>query len=136
MVVLAEGKARDAGIENCSFSVMDIYDLPCNEKSFDVIVAAHVLHLLENQGAALANLKKFLKPGGVMLLPIYCHGATLLSHCISRIAGLAGFRVRSRWSVKGSFEFLSSRGLAPVNTRCIKGLFPVALVLAVPADDI
>ncbi len=123
MVEIAKRKARKEGIDNCSFSVMDIYNLPCREESFDVIVAAHVLHLLDDPGEALSRLKRFLKPGGVMLLPVYCHGATSFSLAMSRLAGLAGFQVRQRWSINGYTDYLVSQGFPPGKTRCMRAFF-------------
>jgi phosphatidylethanolamine/phosphatidyl-N-methylethanolamine N-methyltransferase len=132
MVDLAKRKAREQNAENCSFNVQDIYMLSYERKSFDVIIAANVLHLLDDPAKALSRLSGFLKPGGVMLLPTYCHGETLLSMFVSRIAALAGFQVRSRWSVKSYIKFIDSSGFTVGESRCLKGLFPIALVIAVP----
>ncbi|WP_319475820.1 class I SAM-dependent methyltransferase [Marispirochaeta aestuarii] len=133
MVELANRKAREEGVDNCRFDCMDIHDLPFERNSFDAIVAANVLHLLDNPGDAVAHLSGFLKPGGVMLLPSYCHGETLASRGVSRIASLAGFQVKHRWSLQGYIDFIAALGFYPKKVRTLKGLFPLSLVMVVPA---
>jgi phosphatidylethanolamine/phosphatidyl-N-methylethanolamine N-methyltransferase len=135
MVELANRKAREAGADNCKFDCMDIHDLPFEKNIFDAVVAANVLHLLDNPGDALIHLAGFLKPGGILLLPTYCHGETLVSRGVSRIASLAGFQVRNRWSLQGYLDFLAALGFIPEKVRYLKGLFPLSLVMIVQSSE-
>lgn len=53
---------------NLEFLEADIYDLPFAENTFDFIYARLVFMHLSDPMAALQNLKKILKPGGVLLI--------------------------------------------------------------------
>lgn len=58
--------AREKGIDNVRFDVASIYELPFSDDTFDAAFAHHVfLHLAEPQ-KALKEMRRVLKPGGVV----------------------------------------------------------------------
>lgn len=60
-------QAKDSeGIKNVSFQLGNIYDLDLPENSFDFVYARFVFQHLEKPDAALSNIWKVLKPGGVL----------------------------------------------------------------------
>jgi len=62
----ARQSARDEGLTNIDFQVMDAYDLACEDASFDVVHAHYVLHHLTDPVAALAEMKRVARPGGLV----------------------------------------------------------------------
>jgi ubiquinone/menaquinone biosynthesis C-methylase UbiE len=58
--------ARDRGISNVTFQMANIYDLPVPDASFDAAFACAVLQHLATPLAALAEMRRVLKPGGVI----------------------------------------------------------------------
>lgn len=50
--------------EYSNVSLGDDYNLPFNDKKFDVVIANHVLHLVDDLDTALKELHRVLKPGG------------------------------------------------------------------------
>ena len=46
----------------------DIIDIPADDESFDVILCSEVLNHVPSPPAAILELKRLLKPGGIMLL--------------------------------------------------------------------
>jgi len=67
MLEIAEGKARDAGIDNISFRQGTLESLALEAESFDAVLGLNILHLLEDVGAAIARVHALLKPGGVFV---------------------------------------------------------------------
>ncbi|MEE9412639.1 MAG: methyltransferase domain-containing protein [Methylococcales bacterium] len=52
--------------ENIQFKAASIYELPFATSTFDAILAHAVLYHIDNQHAALMELKRVLKPGGLL----------------------------------------------------------------------
>ena len=64
MLDKAEAKARRRGITNISFLVRDMNALPDGEGTYDVVIAANVLHLLLRPERALGALGRVTARGG------------------------------------------------------------------------
>ena len=65
-IELARGAARDGGHENLVFHVGNVYDLPFDDNTFDVAHCHAVLMHIPDIQAALAEVKRVLKPGGII----------------------------------------------------------------------
>lgn len=72
MIAIAREKAEAAGQANISFEVgtPDAADLP--DETFDAAIGFNVLHLVSARAAALANLHRLLKPGGLLMTKTPC----------------------------------------------------------------
>jgi ubiquinone/menaquinone biosynthesis C-methylase UbiE len=64
----ARALARDLGLENVTFRQGDIFDLPFEDASFDVVFSQTVLYHIPNTEKALAEIKRVLRPGGLVAL--------------------------------------------------------------------
>jgi ubiquinone/menaquinone biosynthesis C-methylase UbiE len=129
MIKIAEEKAMRLSVRNIDFRVEDLCDLGFPDHSFDTVIASNVLHLLFDPETALREMKRVVKDNGQIIIPTYCHGQSLLSHIVSRIMGIAGFRARSRWSVADFNAFITDNGLRPVKTKVIKGVIPLVYMV-------
>ncbi len=65
---LARENAMEAGTENVRFISGSIYDLPFDRHQFDVVFAHAVFEHLKEPGPALAEIRRILKPGGMVAL--------------------------------------------------------------------
>lgn len=72
MLSIAQEKAVSAGIGNVTFQQSSIDDFDAPEASYDVVMGHSILHLLENKQAAIAKIKRLLKPGGVFVSSTVC----------------------------------------------------------------
>src|SRR5580658_3730591 len=62
----ATAYAENLGLTNLRFEVGDLFALNYGEATFDVVHAHQVLQHLVNPGGALVELRRVLRPGGVL----------------------------------------------------------------------
>ena len=72
MLEIARRKAADQGIDNVSFEVTAIEDLRAPDGAFDMVLGLNILHLLEDKEAAIAKVRRLLKPGGLFVSSTVC----------------------------------------------------------------
>lgn len=77
MLEIAEQKARDQQVSNVTFQRASVEGFQAENESFDAILTLSLLHLLKNKEAALAKIKRLLKPGGVFVSSTVCIGGRL-----------------------------------------------------------
>jgi ubiquinone/menaquinone biosynthesis C-methylase UbiE len=100
---------RQAGIDNVEIRLADAYNLPAADESVDVALAVTVLAEVPDRQRALAELKRVLRPEGVlsiseMLLdPDYPRQSTVILWCEE-----AGFRLEEAYP-RGMWYLLSFR---------------------------
>ena len=64
----ARARAHDLGVKNVAFRQGDILDLPFEDDSFDVVFSQTVLFHISDPEKALAEIKRVLRPGGLVAL--------------------------------------------------------------------
>ena len=68
MVARAERQAAAAGLTNLRFQVGDILGLPFPDDTFDVVFSSAVTEHLADPGAAVKELARVAKPGGLVAI--------------------------------------------------------------------
>ncbi|GAC1373153.1 MAG: methyltransferase domain-containing protein [Actinomycetota bacterium] len=71
----AEVARRQSGVDNASFAVGDVYALDHQDASFDVVHAHQVLQHLSDPVRALVEMRRVLRPGGVLAVRDTDYGA-------------------------------------------------------------
>ena len=66
IVAQAAGRMVEAGIDNVSCEVHSVYELPFARDSFDVAYAHQLLQHLANPVAALTEMRRVVRPGGLL----------------------------------------------------------------------
>lgn len=84
--------------ERLRFTVQDAQSLPYEHSTFDAAVIGNALHILPRPDLALRELRRVLKPGGLLFAPTYVHGASTHTSARVRLMMLVGFRVYHRWN--------------------------------------
>lgn len=74
MIEIARHKQTDSGIENVTFEVTSIEELSVPDGSLDAVLAMSVLHLLNDERAAVDKIHRLLKPGGIFVSSTTCLG--------------------------------------------------------------
>lgn len=85
MIVVACKKARRSSITNINFSVADAYDLPYAADSFDAVIIANTLHIMPEPEKALAEIRRILKPEGLLFAPTFIHAESRKTMLLSRL---------------------------------------------------
>lgn len=74
MIEIARGKAEAAGVSNVTFECVGVEDIAVVDGVYDVIMGHSILHLVENKEAVIAQVRRWLKPGGVFVTSTVCLG--------------------------------------------------------------
>ncbi len=117
------------------FSVQDATNLPYADHSFDAVVIANALHIMPHPETALAEIRRVLKPGGMLFAPTFVHGTARAARLRVRLMSLAGFHVFHRWSAGEFVDYLNAHGFR-VAEQCLMGsaVAPLCFVRAVPQN--
>lgn len=128
MVATLERRVRDAQVANVRCEQADLYALRFDDASFDAVVAANVLHLVPDLPSALAALRRVLKPGGLLVVPTFCHDETALSWVVSRALAVTGFPGHRRFTAKSLRQAVEEAGVRVTRTETLPGLIPIGYV--------
>lgn len=92
------------------FSVQDATNLPYAPDSFDAVVIANALHIMPDPDKALSEIRRVLKPGGLLIAPTFVWGTSLGARLRLGILRIAGFHTYHRWSSREFREYISGKG--------------------------
>jgi SAM-dependent methyltransferase len=82
IVERAAGLAADEGTRNATFQVGDVYALDFPDASFDIVHAHQVLQHLIDPVAAMAEIRRVLRPGGVFAARDVDYGGVMIAPSI------------------------------------------------------
>ncbi len=125
MVDMLRTRVQAAGASNVTCAQADIFALPYPPASFDVVVAANVLHLVPDLDAAIRAMLRVLRPEGKLVVPTFCHDETILSAVVSRLLSLTGFPGHRRFTGKSLRAALEQHGMRVTGYEVIGGLIPI-----------
>lgn len=131
MLQVAKEKIIKDQINNIDFRIGDVCNLEFADKSFDIIVASNVLHLLFQPELALQEMRRVLSDSGRIIIPTFCHGANLKSRILSRILSLLGQKTRSRWNQKSLMAFVENNGFKITKNVFVNDKIPLLYLVAI-----
>jgi ubiquinone/menaquinone biosynthesis C-methylase UbiE len=112
MIRIANQKSKRLKIKNIDFQTQDSYNLTFPDKSFDIVIASNLFHLLYEPEKPINELKRVMKDDGIFIAPTLCVGENTKSKIIATIIGsLSGFKVVNKWSYKDFKSMLTNNGL-------------------------
>ena len=123
--MIAEAK-RDSRSAKLHFSVQDMFRLPYADKSFDVVIVSNALHIVPQPEKALAEIRRVLKDGGLLIAPTFTHAENSFSGKVRAFfMKLAGLPLHSRWTSGEYLRFLRQNGWAVRKSAVLKASFPL-----------
>lgn len=107
MVRKAKAKARSSRLH---FSVQDATNLSYAPESFDAVVISNALHIMPRPEKALAEIRRVLKPDGILIAPTFTAAGSLSGRIKIGLMELSGFKVFHKWTPEGYLDFLRANG--------------------------
>ena len=135
MLSFARAKLEKAGHGHCQVRHGDLYALPFEAASFDVVTIHQVLHYLDDPARAIAEAARMLRPGGLLLIVDFApHDLEFLrEEQTHRRLGFSAGEV-AKWIAAPGLRAELNRDLAPPETAAGTGLI-VSLWLARAGED-
>ena len=132
--MIAEAK-RDTRSAKLYFSVQDMFCLPYAKESFDVVIVSNALHIVPQPEKALAEIRRVLKDGGVLIAPTFTHAGNSFSGMVKAFfMKLAGFPLHSKWTREEYLRFLRQNGWAVRKSAALKASFPLTYAECVKSE--
>ena len=133
--MIAEAK-RDNHSAKLHFSVQDMFRLPYADKSFDVVIVSNALHIVPQPEKALAEIRRVLKDGGVLIAPTLTHAENSFTGKVRAFfMKLAGFPLHSRWASEEYLRFLRQNGWTVRKSVVLKASFPLTYTECVKSES-
>ena len=112
---------------NVHFSVEDATALSFGDNSFDAVVISNALHIMPDPELVLENIKRVLKPNGLLIAPNFSHGHLNKSswNLSVFILKIIGFETYSKWTPEGYVAFIEKNGFQVGKWKVFKAAFPL-----------
>lgn len=127
--MLEQLRLRLDTVDNVEMRVADALALDFPDSSFDAVIIANLLHLLPEPSRALGEARRVLRPGGKLLVPTFAHGQGLRARIASRVLGLSGFAVVTRFRGEQLETLVSDADFEVLDSRWFAGTLPIQLVV-------
>jgi len=128
MLKRARKNCRD--IDNISFMQADIMHLPFDDNSFDKVVAANVIHLLDESIKALCELRRVCRSGGQLIIPTYINRTKAgKTSGFAKTVGKAGADFKRQFTFDSYKKFFADAGFHKAEYTFIDGKIPCVLAV-------
>lgn len=128
--MLKQARKKCKGFPNVKLQTADITSLDYENESFDTVIAANVIHLLDNPYQALAELDRVCKTGGKLIIPTYVNREkTGKTGGVVKAIGKAGADFKQQFTYSNYRAFFEKAGYQNVQTTLIRGRVPCAVAI-------
>ena len=128
--MLNKASKKHCAYTNIEFREGNILQIEYPDEKFDVVVAANVIHLLDEPYKALAELTRVCRIGGKMIIPTYINknekGKT---SGFANTVGKAGADFKRQFTYDSYKEFIKDAGYKNVEYSLIEGKIPCAVAV-------
>jgi ubiquinone/menaquinone biosynthesis C-methylase UbiE len=130
MIETAQKKAAPA---NVAFSVEDATSLSFPDASFDAVIISNALHIMPEPALALSEIRRVLKPDGLLIAPNFTHGHIRgESRLNALVLKLIGFETYSKWTPEEYVAFVADNGFVVDSWQVMRAAFPLVYLEAHP----
>ena len=128
MLKRAEKKCGRYG--NVRFERADILHLAYPDARFDAVVAANVIHLLDEPYQALRELDRVCRPGGRLIIPTYMNRTEKgVTNGVSSVIGRAGADFKREFTPESYRRFFVDAGYTDASYTLCRGRIPCAVAV-------
>ena len=127
--MMRQAKKKVAKYTNTTVKKASILELPFKAGDFDVVVAANVIHLLDEPEKAISELKRVCKPNGKIILPVYINKEKKNSVVAAKLLSVLGVTFIRQFSLASYQEFIASHNITQVKYSVVDGRMPCAFAI-------
>ena len=128
--MLKRAKKKYGKYRNVAFEQANLLRLAYPSNRFDVVVAANVIHLLDEPYQALRELERVCKPGGRMIIPTYMNQTDKGEiNSVSGVIGRAGADFKRAFTPETYKRFFAEAGYADAEYLLCRGKIPCAVAV-------
>jgi len=132
--MLKQARKKLSAFGNVTVETADITALSYPDHAFDKVVAGNVIHLLPDPKAAMAELVRVCRPGGMLIIPTYINDSKEQSRLAVRFLEKLGASFKRQFD-KASYEaFFADLGFADVRYDVVDGRMPCDIAVIRIAD--
>ena len=128
--MLKRAKKKCGKYSNVQFEQADILQLTYPDERFDTVVAANVIHLLDEPYKALHELERVCKLGGRMIIPTYMNQTDKgTTNSVSGAIGKVGADFKREFTLETYRRFFADAGYTDASYLLCKGKIPCAVAI-------
>ncbi|MBR2671410.1 MAG: class I SAM-dependent methyltransferase [Oscillospiraceae bacterium] len=128
--MVKQAEKRCSMLPNVTVKKADITALEFEDSSFDVVIAANVIHLLDDPDRALSELQRVCKAGGSLIIPTYVNkGKTGKNSNLSNVFDAAGAGFKQQFSYRSYCRYFKEKGYNISESVLVRGVVPCAVVI-------
>ena len=118
--------------DNVHFSVEDATALSFSDQTFDAVIISNALHIMPHPGLVLKNIRRVLKPNGLLIAPTFSHGHLKDStwNLNAFLLKMIGFETYSKWKPEEYVDFINQNGFSVQSWKVLKAAFPLVYLEA------
>ena len=122
--MLKQARKKCGASPNVEIRSADILHLPFPDELFDAVIAANVIHLLDDPYKALSELDRVCKPGGKLFIPTYVNKDKAKG--FDKTIDKAGADFKQDFTYDSYQKFFSKAGYKDIRASLIDGRVPCA----------
>jgi len=127
--MLKQTRKKCGSYPNVEIRTADILKLPFPDGSFDAVIAANVIHLLNDPYKALSELDRVCRPGGKLIIPTYVNKDKAKG--FDKTIDKAGADFKQEFTYESYRAFFAGAGYTKMCTKLIDGRVPCAIAVIV-----
>lgn len=129
---MIEAAMKKRAPDNVHFSVEDATALSFLDHTFDAVVISNALHIMPDPGVVLKNIRRVLRPNGILIAPTFSHGHLRDStwQLNAFLLKMIGFETYSKWKPEEYADFINQNGFTVQTWKVLKAAFPLVYLEA------
>lgn len=122
--MLNAARKKLENFDNVKLRRMDIMDIPYRAELFDAVIAANVIHLLDDPKKAADGFRRVCKKGGRIIIPTYIDRSEKTAQRLRTLFSVIGIDFKSSFDYEQYKDFIEDLGFENVSYSLVDGRMP------------
>lgn len=127
--MLKQTEKKVKNYSNTQVEQANILELPYSKHQFDVVVAANVIHLLDNPATALNEMKRVCKIGGKIIIPTYINETKKNAMVAAKLLSRTGVDFKRQFNLDSYKAFFEEYEISDITYHIVDGHMPCAFAI-------